>query len=134
MARVTDADFYPLEYAARILPQGMAIVGMISGMFEPVCWLMGYRNLALALYDQPDLMQSVIDRLREIYIPLAGNLVQMDRVMGLWMGDDMGFRSSTLISPDHLRRYISPTRRRSPPSPTSRASLSSCTPAETWRQ
>ena len=106
--RVTDADFYPLEYAARILPQGMAIVGMISGMFEPVCWLMGYRNLALALYDQPDLVQSVIDRLREIYIPLASSLVQMDRVMGLWMGDDMGFRSSTLISPDHLRRYIFP--------------------------
>jgi uroporphyrinogen decarboxylase len=86
----------------------MAMIGLISGIFEPISWLMGYRNLALALYDQPDLVQAMVDRVREIYIPIARNIVQMDRVMGLWMGDDMGFRSGTLISPAHLRRYIFP--------------------------
>ena len=106
--RAADAYFYPLEYTARILPEGMAMIGLISGIFEPICWLMGYRNLALALYDQPDLVQAMIDRLWEIYIPVARSIVQMDRVLGLWMGDDMGFRSGTLISPAHLRRYIFP--------------------------
>jgi uroporphyrinogen decarboxylase len=32
----------------------------------------------------------------------------MDRVVALWMGDDMGFRSGPLISPAHLRRYVFP--------------------------
>ena len=86
----------------------MAMIGLISGALEPVCWLMGYRSLALALYDQPDLVQALFDRIWEIYIPLARSIVQMDGVVALWMGDDMGFRSSTLISPSHLRRYVFP--------------------------
>jgi uroporphyrinogen decarboxylase len=86
----------------------MAMLGLISGAFEPVCWLMGYRTLALALYDQPDLVQAMFDRIWEIYVPLARSIIQMDGVIGLWMGDDLGFRSGTLISPAHLRRYVFP--------------------------
>jgi uroporphyrinogen decarboxylase len=103
-----DADLHPLEYTYRILPEGMAMIGLISGALEPVSWLMGYRSLALALYDEPDLVQAVFDRLREIYVPLARSIIQMDGVVALWMGDDMGFRSGTLISPTHLRRYVFP--------------------------
>ncbi len=103
-----QANLHPLEYTARILPEGMGMIGLISGALEPVCWLMGYRTLALALYDQPDLVQAMFDRIREIYIPLARSVVQMDKVVALWMGDDMGFRSGTLISPAHLRRYVFP--------------------------
>jgi uroporphyrinogen decarboxylase len=32
----------------------------------------------------------------------------MDRVGALWLGDDMGFKTGTLISPDCLRRYVFP--------------------------
>jgi uroporphyrinogen decarboxylase len=103
-----DADLYPLEYAARILPEGMAIIGQISGALEPVCWLMGYRSLSLGLYDDPDLVKALFGRIWEIYIPLARSIAQMDRVFALWMGDDMGFRSGPLISPAHLRRYVFP--------------------------
>jgi uroporphyrinogen decarboxylase len=106
--RAADADFHPLEYTARILPEGMAMIGQISGALEPVCWLMGYRTLALDLYDDPDLVQAMFDRICEIYIPLARSIVQVDGVVALWMGDDMGFRSGTLISPTHLRRYVFP--------------------------
>jgi uroporphyrinogen decarboxylase len=106
--KAEEADFYPLEFTARILPEGMAIIGLIWGILEPLCWLMGYRSLALALYDQPDLVQAMVDRIAEIYIPVARSIVQMDRVVALWMGDDMGFRTGTMISPAHLRQYIFP--------------------------
>jgi uroporphyrinogen decarboxylase len=69
---------------------------------------MGYKTLALALYDQPDLVAALFEKIWEIYVPLAQSMAQMDRVIGLWMGDDMGFRSGTLISPEHLRRYVFP--------------------------
>jgi uroporphyrinogen decarboxylase len=32
----------------------------------------------------------------------------MDRVIGLWCADDMGFRSGTLVAPKHLRQYVFP--------------------------
>ncbi len=93
------------------LPEGMGILGAISGIYEPLSWLMGYETLALALYDQPDLVGAICSRLREIILPAARALVEMDRVIGLWMGDDMGFKTGTLISPRHLRQYVLPIQR-----------------------
>jgi hypothetical protein len=37
--RAADADLYPMEYVARHLPEGMAIVASIGGVLEPVMWL-----------------------------------------------------------------------------------------------
>jgi uroporphyrinogen decarboxylase len=36
----------------------------------------------------------------------------MEYIVALWSGDDMGFKTSTLISPQHLRQYILPWHRR----------------------
>lgn len=106
--RTADADLYPMEYVAERLPEGMGILASISGLLEPVMWLMGYETFALAIYDQPDLVQAMFDKIAEIFVPLARTLVQMDRVIALWMGDDMGFKTGTMIAPEHLRRYVFP--------------------------
>jgi uroporphyrinogen decarboxylase len=106
--RPADADLYPMEYVARHLPEGMAIVASTGGVLEPVMWLMGYETFALAIYDQPDLIQAMFDKIAEIFAPLARTLVQMDRVVALWMGDDMGFKTGTMIAPDHLRKFVFP--------------------------
>jgi uroporphyrinogen decarboxylase len=103
-----DVDFYPLEYTARHLPQGMAIIAQNSGILEPAMWLMGYETFAMAIYSQPDLVEAIFTRLSEIYLPLARALVEADRVVALWMGDDMGYKTSTMISPKHLRKYVFP--------------------------
>jgi len=103
-----DVDFYPLEYAIHHLPEGMAIIAQISGILEPAMWLMGYESFALAIYDQPDLIEAIFSRLAEIYVPLAHAMVEMDRVMALWMGDDMDYKTSTMISPKHLCKYVFP--------------------------
>jgi uroporphyrinogen decarboxylase len=110
--RAEDADLYPMEYVAKHLPEGMAIIAAISGVLEPVMWLMGYETFALAIYDQPDLIDAMFDKVAQSLIPLAHTLVQMDRVMALWMGDDMGFKTGTMMSPDHLRRFVFPIQKR----------------------
>ena len=103
-----DVDFFSLEYAARHIPEGMGIIAQISGILEPVMWLMGYETFATAIYTQPDLVEAMFTRLSEIYLPVARSLVEADCVVALWMGDDMGFKTSTMISPNHLRKYVFP--------------------------
>jgi len=106
--RPEEIDYSPLEYAAEHLPEGMAIIAASMGVMEPVTWLMGYESLAMAIYEQPDLVQAMFDKIAEIFVPIARNLVQMDRVMALWMGDDMGFKTGTMVAPRHLRDYVFP--------------------------
>jgi uroporphyrinogen decarboxylase len=103
-----DVDFYPMEYAGRHIPDGMGIIAQIGGVLEPAMWLMGYETFALALYEQPDLVTAIFKRLIEVYAPLAVALVQLDGVIALWMGDDMGYKTGPMISPKHLRAHVFP--------------------------
>jgi len=103
-----DADYSPVEYMTRHLPEGMALIGKSYGPFELVNKLMGYQTFAECLYDQPDLIKAVFEKLAEIYLPFDRTVAQMDRVIGLWCADDMGFRSGTLVAPKHLRQYVFP--------------------------
>jgi uroporphyrinogen decarboxylase len=106
-----NVDYFPVEYMAAQLPQGMGIFGEIGGVYESLSWMMGYETLCFALHDQPDLVGAICERIAQVYIPVARSLAQMDRVIGLWMGDDLGYNTSTLISTAHLRRYIFPIQR-----------------------
>lgn len=110
--RAEDADFSQLELASKIMPAGMKILASVSGALEPVMWLMGYTPFALALHDDPDLVRAIFDRLAAIYTPVAQALLDMDSVAGLFVGDDMGFKTATMISPDHMREYVLPYHRR----------------------
>jgi uroporphyrinogen decarboxylase len=108
----TDADFTEIEHAARILPEGMRLLISPYGMLEPLMWIMGYQPFGLALYDQPDLIAAMVERITSIYVPIAERVLQMDAVGGLFVGDDMGFKTATMIAPGHLRRYVFPYHKR----------------------
>jgi uroporphyrinogen decarboxylase len=110
--RAADADFSQIEYAASILPEGMKLLPSPYGMLEPLMWLMGYTPFALALYDAPDLIAAMVEQITAIYVPIAEALIEMDCVGGLFTPDDMGFRSGTLVAPDHLRQHVFPYHKR----------------------
>ena len=109
--RPEEVDLYPLEYAAESLPEGMGIAASTGGILEPVMWLMGYQTFAVALYDQPDLVQAMFARVEALVTPVARSLAQIDGVIALWMGDDMGFKTGTMIAPHQLREYVFPIQR-----------------------
>ncbi|MGA2500189.1 MAG: uroporphyrinogen decarboxylase family protein [Tepidisphaeraceae bacterium] len=99
-----------LEWYERNLPDDMCIVG--SGGFahfaEYLTWLMGYQTLCFALFDARDLVGAIATRLQEFYREMTRLLLQFSRLRVLWGSDDMGFRTSTLISPDDLRAFVLP--------------------------
>ena len=101
-------DFSTVEYALSHMPEGMGLVARGSGIFETATFLMGYETLATALYDQPDLVQAVFDRVGSITQSVNRAMVQMEGVIALFVGDDLGFRSGTMISPRHIRQYAIP--------------------------
>ena len=104
-----DADFAPYEYVAAHLPEGMGLIAChAGGIYEHLSGLMGYEGLCLALFDQPDLVAAVADRIGSLMAAYYGRLLRVPRLIAIFPGDDMGFRTATLISPDALRRYTLP--------------------------
>jgi uroporphyrinogen decarboxylase len=107
-----DADFSQIEFASSILPDGMKLLISPYGMLEALMWLMGFQPFSLALYDAPDLIAAMVERIASIYIPIAEALLELDAVGGLFTGDDMGYKTGTMIAPNHLRQFVFPYHKR----------------------
>ncbi len=110
---VEEMDFFPFEYLNDHLPEGMGLMtSHAAGIFEHMSQIMSLEGLCLALYDQPDLVQAVSDKLGELMLGFYRHLLDLDRVIAIFPGDDMGFRSGTLVSPADLRKYCLPWHQR----------------------
>jgi uroporphyrinogen decarboxylase len=111
--QVTAESMRNYEYLAAHLPEGMGLmVCHAGGIYEHLSALFSYEGLCLALYDDPDLVRAVAQRLGETMYAFYRQLVELDNVIAIFPGDDMGFRSATLLPPDALRTYTLPWHKR----------------------
>lgn len=103
-------NLWPYEYAATHLPEGMGLfVCPTSGFLEiPLDMLFGYQNLCYLVYEQPELVEAVFRRVGEIIYGTYERLVGLPHLRGFFQGDDMGFKTGTLLSPTHLRALVLP--------------------------
>ena len=106
------ADYSQMEYAASHLPEGMMIIPRISGVLENVTWLTGLEGLSYLLADDPQLVAELFDKVGAILYAVAERLAGAEQAGALFMGDDLGFRTGTLLSPEHLRKYVFPWQKR----------------------
>ncbi|MDP2948949.1 MAG: uroporphyrinogen decarboxylase family protein [Chloroflexota bacterium] len=107
--RAEEVSYAAFEYLNAVLPDGMKIsVFQFGGVFENATWLMGLQPFSYALRDQPELVEAICQRVGELTTAVAAHVVTIDNVGMLFLGDDLGFYSGTLVSPDVLRRYIVP--------------------------
>jgi uroporphyrinogen decarboxylase len=90
----------------------MKISVNLGGIFENASWLMGLEPFSYALADQPDLVQAICQRVGDLTLAAAAHAVSIDNVGMVFLGDDLGFASGTLVSPAVLRQHIFPQHRR----------------------
>ncbi len=106
---VSDDSFYIHEYICSHLPEGMGFMTChAGGVYEHVSRLMGYTGMCIALFDDPDLVKAVADRIGEIIKKYNKGLLHFDKLSAIFQGDDFGFNTQTLIAPDDIRKYFLP--------------------------
>jgi uroporphyrinogen decarboxylase len=69
---------------------------------------MGYENLCIQLYDQPDLVKAIADQIGQIFLEYNRRLLQLDRLSAVFQGEDFGYNTQTLLPPDAIRSYFLP--------------------------
>jgi uroporphyrinogen decarboxylase len=106
-----SVDYSDLEFVAAHLPEGMKIIATTTGVMEIVMWLMSFTIFSIKLYDEPELIEAMFNRVVSILAPIYDNLAAHPEVGAVFLGDDMGHKSGTFIRPDHMRQYIFPRQR-----------------------
>jgi uroporphyrinogen decarboxylase len=80
------------------------------GFIDRASQLMGTENFLVGLYTAPEVVQSILGHILEVYMVVyEGFLEEVGRyVQMVETADDIGTQSSLLISPESYRRFIKP--------------------------
>ena len=104
-----DFDYSLLGRIEKYLPDGMKLMIMgPGGVLENAVQLMGYQNMCLMLYEDPELLKLVIDNIGERIVRYYENALTFDSVGIIMSNDDWGFKTQTFLKPQHMREYIFP--------------------------
>jgi len=119
MADLENPDYWPepdsafdyrlFEALAGRLPPGMKIIGGASGgPFEHASFLVGLERLGVLMYDDPAFCERLFERIGRTIVGIAGRLVKLDALGIYRFGDDLGYKTGTLLSTRQLRQYVFP--------------------------
>ena len=104
-----------LDAIRKVMPKGMkAFGGCGYGIFESSQDLVGYEYLCVLQYTDPELFRDLFLKIGNLYEELWTEMIRRydDIFVFYRMGDDLGFKSSTLLEPDTIREHILPQYKR----------------------
>ncbi|MCL4535507.1 MAG: hypothetical protein M1370_10165 [Bacteroidetes bacterium] len=107
-----DVDYGEFEETNKYLPEGMKIVAARGHIFTEVWELMGFETFATAIYEQPDLVQAIFDKVGTLVCKMIDDMLSIPNVGALRFNDDLAYKKSLLFSPATYRKYHFPWMRR----------------------
>ena len=106
--RVAGPQF---EALSRTLPPGMkALGGVGNGVLEISEDLVGFQHLAYMQVDNPELFAALYRKIGDLMVRLWVEFLERygEQYAICRFGDDLGFKTSTLVSPTTIREHIIP--------------------------
>ena len=109
--KISDLDFSELDWLEDNLPDHIGTWVMIY-LFQQVSNLLGFAPMCIMLSENRPLIQAVIEKVARFFQQYAETLCSYDRLVAINVGDDMGHKTGTLISPTDIRALFIPWHRR----------------------
>lgn len=103
------------EALRRAMPEGMKAVGGVgNGIFECVQDLVGYMDLCYLREDEPELYEALFHKVGEVSLKIWNRFLREygDVYCVCRFGDDLGFKSATLLDPNDIRKLVIPQYRK----------------------
>lgn len=106
---ISACDFSILAEAGKHLAPGVKFIPFsLDGILENTIGIMGYENLCLALYDDPELVEAVFQNVGRRIDQYFTECLKHPEVGAILCNDDWGFNTQTMIAPDLLRKHVFP--------------------------
>ena len=110
--QMAGIDYSSLETIGDLLPEGMKVISGSSGILENVMWLLGYEGISHFVYDDEQLVIDMFEAVSTRIIAYLDTCASFDVVGAVKLGEDMGFKTQTFLSPEMYRKYLFPWHRK----------------------
>ena len=103
-----EIDLGVLNEAKRLLPGTYKVIVAIGKVFNLAWWLMGFEAYADALFERPASVEQLHARIADVNGAVLWRALDYECAGLVWHADDMAYRTGLLVSPQVLRRHVSP--------------------------
>ncbi len=104
-----QADYGLIDRLAPFVPSGMKlIIHAPGGVLENAISLLGYDTLCFLTADDPALVEAIFEAIGSRLVDYYRRSVPHEAVGAIIGNDDWGFKSQTMLPPDHMRRLVFP--------------------------
>lgn len=83
-----------------------------GGFFGSLRNMMGVENLCMAFYDQPRLVERMMEERADRIIEITAEVLKHTRFDVFWFWEDMAYNGGPLVGPDLFRKFAFPHYRR----------------------
>ena len=101
-------DLSALDEIRKCLPDGMKVISGTSGFYEQIWMLMGFDCFNIGLYEDPELVERIFERIGQTVLAVWEQIADNDSVGAMWLGDDVAYSEGLLVHPDVLRSHTHP--------------------------
>jgi uroporphyrinogen decarboxylase len=105
---VSQIDFDLFQKAGELIPDGMKAIAFFPGVLEMATCLLGYEGISYQLFDNEPLLADTFEAVGSRIVDYFDHVAPLNVVGALCHGDDMGFKTQTMLPPDVLRKYVFP--------------------------
>lgn len=108
-----EASYDQVNDWARMLPEGARFMAMApGGVLENLTDLVGFEDLCFMIADEPELVERITEAIGTRLCRYYERFLAYDSVGAVMVNDDWGFKTQTMLSPSHMRRFIIPWHRK----------------------
>lgn len=94
------------EYKNRDYP--LALGGYPAGFFGTVSHLIGYENVFVWYYEEPELMHDILDTLTSVWMAVYEEVLAEVEIDHLQIWEDISFGKGSMISPPTVEEFMCP--------------------------
>ncbi len=98
------------EYRQRDYP--LALGGYPHGFFGTLAHLMGYENLFVTYYDDPDLIHDILDTFTDLWIAVYEMVLKDVEIDHVQIWEDISAGTGSMVSPAIIREFMLPRYKR----------------------
>jgi uroporphyrinogen decarboxylase len=103
-----DMDYLKFEQIKSLLPPGMGAFCNAGAIFSSLFLMMGLQECFIGMLRGTELFTRLLKKVGEFQIKVVEILLETGSVGGIWINDDMGFRSGSLVNPKLYHKYTFP--------------------------
>ncbi|MHB0997709.1 MAG: uroporphyrinogen decarboxylase family protein [Armatimonadota bacterium] len=104
--RLTEIDT-AVAYNNKLGDEAVAVCGGVAGPLTTAWMLVGYENICMSIYDDPDFIKEVAQMAVDFSTAAATRMAESG-VDGFFASEDLGSSAGGLISPRHFKEIFKP--------------------------